>query len=255
MDAVRVDKSNWPGRKERLKLYGIHILNSARQELLPHSPVGTVSRSSKTTHQVTNSTESLAGSSSQRATQRTALEAAGHLDYEGSGAHGQRSDAALRWFKSRCAGLWGLPGRSLGKEPACNAGDAGDGSVLGWGSAPGGGHGNPLQYLAWRIPGTKEPGRLQSIGLPRARHDWAHMPMQAFKSRACSFLYSWTGWGSRRRTTVSSLPCILCPLMVKLLKKQAGIMSRTYILCDKSKQEVSSLTGGPLLCCLKKDQL
>ena len=103
MDAVRVDKSNWPGRKERLKLYGIHILNSARQELLPHSPVGTVSRSSKTTHQVTNSTESLAGSSSQRATQRTALEAAGHLDSEGSGAHGQRSDAALRWFKSRCA--------------------------------------------------------------------------------------------------------------------------------------------------------
>ena len=25
--------------------------------------------------------------------------------------------------------------------------------------------------LAWRIPGTKEPGRLQSIGSQRVRHD------------------------------------------------------------------------------------
>ena len=32
--------------------------------------------------------------------------------------------------------------------------------------------------LAWRIPWTEEPGRLQSIGLQRVRHDWsdlAHM--------------------------------------------------------------------------------
>ena len=26
--------------------------------------------------------------------------------------------------------------------------------------------------LAWRIPGTEEPGGLQSIGLQRVRHDW-----------------------------------------------------------------------------------
>ena len=25
--------------------------------------------------------------------------------------------------------------------------------------------------LAWRIPGTEEPGRLQSVGLQRVRHD------------------------------------------------------------------------------------
>ena len=25
--------------------------------------------------------------------------------------------------------------------------------------------------LAWRIPWTEEPGRLQSMGLPRIRHD------------------------------------------------------------------------------------
>ena len=27
--------------------------------------------------------------------------------------------------------------------------------------------------LAWRIPWTEEPGRLQSMGLRRVRHDWA----------------------------------------------------------------------------------
>ena len=26
--------------------------------------------------------------------------------------------------------------------------------------------------LAWRIPGTEEPGRLQSMGLQRVRQDW-----------------------------------------------------------------------------------
>ena len=29
--------------------------------------------------------------------------------------------------------------------------------------------------LAWKIPWTEEPGRLQSTGLQRARHGWAHM--------------------------------------------------------------------------------
>ena len=37
--------------------------------------------------------------------------------------------------------------------------------------------------LAWRIPWTKEPGRLQSMGSQRVRHDWAtehaHMSRQS----------------------------------------------------------------------------
>ena len=60
------------------------------------------------------------------------------------------------------------------KNPPANAGDAGDsGSIPGSGRSPGGGNGNPLQYsfffffhssiLAWRIPWTEEPGRLQSM--------------------------------------------------------------------------------------------
>ena len=41
----------------------------------------------------------------------------------------------------------GFPGGSVGKEAACNAGDASDaGLIPGLGRFPGGGHGNTLQY-------------------------------------------------------------------------------------------------------------
>ena len=58
------------------------------------------------------------------------------------------------------------------KNPPANAGDGRDaGLIPGLGRSPGEGHGNPLQYLAWRIPWTEEPGSLQSIGSQRIRHD------------------------------------------------------------------------------------
>ena len=44
----------------------------------------------------------------------------------------------------------GFPGDSDGKESDCKAGDLG--LIPGLGRSTGGGHGNPLQYLAWRIP-------------------------------------------------------------------------------------------------------
>ena len=58
------------------------------------------------------------------------------------------------------------------KNPPGNAGDLRDaGSVPGLGRSPGGRHDNPRSILAWRIPWTEEPGRLQSIGLRRGRHE------------------------------------------------------------------------------------
>ena len=45
------------------------------------------------------------------------------------------------------------------------------GSVPGLERSPGEGNGNPLPILAWKIPWTKEPGRLQSMGSQRVRHD------------------------------------------------------------------------------------
>ena len=104
-----------------------------------------------------------------------------------------------------------FPGSSAGKESTYNAGDLG--SIFGSRISTGEGIGYCLQYswaslvtqmvktlpamqetwfwsldwedplekgtathssiLAWRIPWTEEPGRLQSMGSQRAGHDWA----------------------------------------------------------------------------------
>ena len=55
----------------------------------------------------------------------------------------------------------GLPHWLSGKECAYSAGDSV--SIPGWGRPPGGGNDNPLQYSAWKIPWTEEPGGLQSV--------------------------------------------------------------------------------------------
>ena len=59
------------------------------------------------------------------------------------------------------------------KNPSSNSGDTRDkGSIPGSGRYPGGGNANPLKcVLAWRIPWTEKPGRLQSIGSQTARHE------------------------------------------------------------------------------------
>jgi len=36
------------------------------------------------------------------------------------------------------------------------------------GRCPGEGGGNPLQFLAWEIPWTEEPGRVQCMGLQKS---------------------------------------------------------------------------------------
>ena len=52
------------------------------------------------------------------------------------------------------------------KNLPANAGDARDvGSTPGLGRSPGIGNGNPLQYSCQKVPWTKEPGRLESMGL------------------------------------------------------------------------------------------
>ena len=48
---------------------------------------------------------------------------------------------------------------SIGLPRWQSAGDARyGGSIPGSGRSPGVGNGNPLQYLAWKIPWTEEPG-------------------------------------------------------------------------------------------------
>ena len=65
----------------------------------------------------------------------------------------------------------GFPGGSDGKETACNVGDLG--SIPGSGRPLEEGRAAHSSLLAWRIPWAEKPGRLQSTGLQRVRHDWA----------------------------------------------------------------------------------
>ena len=62
----------------------------------------------------------------------------------------------------------GLPGGSDGKGSACSAGDLGSISGLKR-SPPEKGMAAHSSILAWRIPGTEEPGGLQSTGLQKSR--------------------------------------------------------------------------------------
>ena len=61
------------------------------------------------------------------------------------------------------------------KNLPASAGDIRDmGSIPGSGRSPGGGHRQPTPvFLPGEFPWTEEPGRLQSIGLQRVRHDRA----------------------------------------------------------------------------------
>ena len=62
-----------------------------------------------------------------------------------------------------------FPGGSDGKVSVYSVRDPD--SIPGLGRSPGEGDGNPLQYSAWKIPWTEEPGRLQSTGSQRVGHD------------------------------------------------------------------------------------
>ena len=63
-----------------------------------------------------------------------------------------------------------LPRWLNGKESACNAGDTN--SIPGLGRSLGEGNATLSSILAWKIPWREEPGRLESMGSQRVRHNW-----------------------------------------------------------------------------------
>ena len=74
------------------------------------------------------------------------------------------------------SGQYKLPWWLTGKESTCNAGVTGDaglipGSSLDWEDPLQEGMTTHSRIFAWRIPGTEEPGGLQSKGSQRVRHD------------------------------------------------------------------------------------
>ena len=77
-----------------------------------------------------------------------------------------------RYLLILCARPWGFPGGASGKEPACQCrrqetwvreDNLEEGMAA------------HMSIFAWRISWTEEPGRLQSIGLQRIRHDWSNL--------------------------------------------------------------------------------
>ena len=69
---------------------------------------------------------------------------------------------------------------------------------------------NHSGVLAWRIPGTGEPGRLLSIGLHRVRHDWSDLAAAAEYLFMCLLA---TGLSSLERCLFRSSACILLGLL------------------------------------------
>ena len=65
----------------------------------------------------------------------------------------------------------GFLGGSHGKESTRNVGDLGLIPGLYWEDPLEKGKATHSSILAWRIPWTEEPGRLQSVGLQRIGHD------------------------------------------------------------------------------------
>ena len=63
----------------------------------------------------------------------------------------------------------GFPGGTSGKESACNVEDLG--SLLELGRSLEKEMAIHSSILAWRTPGTEEPGRPQSVGSKRVGHD------------------------------------------------------------------------------------
>ena len=73
----------------------------------------------------------------------------------------------------------GFPVGTNGKEPACQHRRLRDeGSIPRLGRCPGRGHATNSSIFAWRIPWTEEPGRLQSMGSQRVRHNSASEKQQ-----------------------------------------------------------------------------
>ena len=67
--------------------------------------------------------------------------------------------------------------------------------------------------LAWKIPWMEEPGRPQSMGSPRVRHDWA-TSLSLFK--VITYREGWRinkGWGAQRLVTIEMASAPVLPLL------------------------------------------
>ena len=99
----------------------------------------------------------------------------------------------------------GMQRGSDGKESACSAADPGliPRSGRSPGESGGGVRWAVSSIVAWRIPWTKEPGGLQSMGSQRVRHGWGTNTFTCrwYQSNGRKWREaSWWGWNRRVKT-------------------------------------------------------
>ena len=82
--------------------------------------------------------------------------------------------------------------------------------------------------LAWRIPGTGEPGGLQSMGSHRVGHDWSNLAAAA----AAAFFYCLSKRGSFF-LTIFLLVCQLTPNNSFKLKLRIWCIQKVFYICTK----------------------
>ena len=82
----------------------------------------------------------------------------------------------------------GFPSGSLVKNLPTNAGDVG--LIPGSGRSPGERNGHPLWYFCLGNPMDREPGRLQSMGVTRVRHDLGTKQQQHGQRNILTILFT-----------------------------------------------------------------
>ena len=142
-----------------------------------------------------------------------------------------------------------------------NAGDAG--SIPGLGRSLEKGMTAYSSILAWRIPWTKEPGRPQSMGLQRVRHDWAtntftFFPQVVYWGPAMCLCYAiltkW--WCQNSNSRLFAQEPGIFPLQNRPLFPQRwglGWLLPVVLVIVALPQDCSHVMGGgflPIPCCL-----
>ena len=102
-------------------------------------------------------------------------------------------NVSYQWLRIGMLYMGGSSGGWLSsKESACSAGDTGDlGLIPGLGRSLGEGLAAHPYIPAWRIPWTEEDGRLQSIGLQRAGHNWSNLACKHAPCALCFIIWTY----------------------------------------------------------------
>ena len=138
------------------------------------------------------------------------------------------------------------------KNLPANSGDVGDlGLILGWEDPLEEGMATHCSFLAWRIPWTREPGGLQSIGSQRVRHDWRALTQHPTTWRPDLVTNSQRLYMNLPAIGISLRPMLFCGrrFKSKILLFEMGFsvwFKGLMLLCGEAVQELQAAWPGKL---------